>query len=333
MKPGGKARTVRPESAQAETAVADAARAGEFAPDPRLLAAMRRLELTARQVVAEAASGLHPGRRPGAAREFSQYRAYQAGDDPRRIDWKLLARSDRYYLREGELDTRVTMEVVLDATESMQHRGAGGAPSKFEVARSLAAAFGWLAEMQGDGLSLHVVARGAVESIATAGRRQPFRRLVHALSSAEPSGRWPADPRVLGRAVRRSERSAGSTATGTVAHVTIVLTDGHESDGEIRTALAPLRGPRHEVLFLCLVSPDERDFPYRGATRFTEWETGRTLDADAAAVRAAFLAAADKARAAWRRLWGGEHFGYLEVMTDQRLDRVVRAYLRRRAAR
>src|SRR4051812_22770 len=90
--------------------------------DPRLLAATQGLTLTARRLVAGAIAGLHASRRPGIAREFSQYRAYQAGDEPRHIDWKLFARSDRYFLRESEIDTRVAITLVLDATASMQHR-------------------------------------------------------------------------------------------------------------------------------------------------------------------------------------------------------------------
>jgi uncharacterized protein (DUF58 family) len=310
-----------------------------FAPfdavlDPQLLAATRGLALTARQLVAGAMAGLHASRRPGVAREFSQYRAYQPGDEPRRIDWKLFARSDRYFLRESEVDTRVTLSVVLDATGSMQHpSGAAGTPPKFELARSMAAALAFLAENQGDDITLHVVSRGDVTSVITAGHRQPFRRMIHALANVKPEGRWPAARMQLAHAFRRTELEAASSGPGTTARVTIVLTDGHEPGGEIRAALAPLRARNHELLLFHFIARDEREFPYCGLVRFEEWETGRTLEADATAVRATSLAAQEREREQWSRAWGADRFDYFAVMTDEAMAQALRIFLRRRARR
>lgn len=302
--------------------------------DPRLLAATQGLTLTARRLVAGAIAGLHASQRPGLTREFSQYRAYQPGDEPRHIDWKLFARSDRYFLREGEIDTRVAVSLVLDATASMQHTGpAAGAPRKFDVARSVTAALAHLAENQGDAPALHLVADGEVSSVLTSGRRQPFQQIVHALARTEPSGRWPVAPARLTQALRHAEVAGTSAGPGTTARLTVVLTDGHEHAGEIRAALAPLRARQHEVLFFHFVARDERDFPYRGPVQFEEWETGRVLEADATVARGAYLAAAQRDREAWSRAWGNESFDYLELVTDESPERGLRAYLRRRLGR
>ena len=94
--------------------------------DPRLLAATRGLTLAARRLAAGVLPGLHASRQAGLAREFSQYRAYQPGDDPRHVDWKLFARSDRYYVRESEVETALTVRVLLDATASMRHADTTG---------------------------------------------------------------------------------------------------------------------------------------------------------------------------------------------------------------
>jgi uncharacterized protein (DUF58 family) len=302
--------------------------------DPRLLAATQGLALTARRLAAGAIAGLHVSRRPGHAREFSQYRAYQPGDEPRQIDWKLFARSDRYYLRESEVDARVAINLVLDATASMQHPGGpSDAPRKFDLARSLAAALAFLAGNQGDEVTLHVVRNGLVSSHSTGGHRQPFRRIVHALAPLEPAGRWPADRTRLTQAFRRAELEAASSGPAATARISVVLTDGHEPGGEIRAALAPLRARQHELLFFHFVSRDEREFPYRGPVRFEEWETGRTLEADATAVRMTYLAAAQRERESWSRVWGDDRFDYLTLMTDGDLAQGLRSYLRRRARR
>ena len=88
----------------------------------RTLALVRDLELAARIAVDGTMLGRHTSRRAGAGLEFSQYRSYQPGDDPRRIDWKLLGRSDRYFVREAEAETSLTVRLLLDATGSMLNR-------------------------------------------------------------------------------------------------------------------------------------------------------------------------------------------------------------------
>ncbi|PAW67258.1 MAG: hypothetical protein B9S34_05900 [Opitutia bacterium Tous-C1TDCM] len=307
--------------------------AGVIEPDPRLRAALHGLALTARQLVAGAVAGLHPSRRPGSAREFSQYRAYQPGDEPRRIDWKLFARSDRYFLRESDVDTRVAVDLVVDATASMRHRGPAAAAEKFAAARALAAALGFLAETQGDPVSLHLVGDGAVRSLATAGRRAPGDVILRTLARAVPAGRWPADPAALTTALRKTEHDGASAGPGTTARLTVVITDGHQPDGEIRAALRPLRVRRHEVILLRLVARDETEFPHRGQVRFEEWETGRFLEAEAGAMRRRLLEAAAAERAAWRREWDGERFETVELDPDGALEKGLRACLRRRMER
>lgn len=302
--------------------------------DPRLLGATKGLALTARRLVSGALTGQHASRRPGLAREFSQYRAYQPGDEPRQIDWKLFARSDRYFLRESDVDSRVAVSLVLDATESMQHTGeSADAPRKFDRARALTAALALLAENQGDDVSLHCVSREVISTSLTAGHRHPFHRIIHTLAQLEPAGRWPDERMRLAQSFRRAEIEAASCGPAETPRVTIVMTDGHEHGGEIRAALAPLRARRHEVLFFHFVSPDERDFPFRGPVRFEEWETGRSLEADATTVRAAYLAAAQREREAWSRAWSDDRFDYITVMTDDDLAKGLRSFLRRRMQR
>ncbi|MEJ7662800.1 MAG: DUF58 domain-containing protein [Hymenobacter sp.] len=88
--------------------------------------------------------------------EFSQYRPYQPGDDLRRLDWRLAARSDRYYLRESEVDTSLVVNLVLDASASMNHRDDNGL-TKLDYARLLLAALAYLAQKQGDAVGLTIL--------------------------------------------------------------------------------------------------------------------------------------------------------------------------------
>lgn len=302
--------------------------------DPRVVAATRNLELLARQLVAGVLPGMHASRQPGLAREFSQYRAYQPGDDPRHLDWKLYARSDRYFLRESEIETVVTIRVLLDATASMQQADSTGPTAgvrKFDLARATAAAFAWMAQAQGDPIGLHAVTGGELVSVPPGQHRQPFERIVRTLEKIEPAGIWPADPRILASALLSGPR-AGGDADAT-REITIVLTDGHEQSNEIRAAIAPLRARRHEVLLLHFIGRVEIEFPFHGPVRFEDWETGDVLETDADAARSSFLAAREEHVREWRRGLEGQRFHYLPLRTDEPLDRALRGYLLQRRRR
>ena len=301
--------------------------------DPRVLTATRGLRLAAMQIVAGVLPGIQVSRQPGLSREFSQYRAYQPGDEPRHIDWKLFARSDRYYLRESEIQTAVTLRIVLDATESMRHAdtvGAGAGVRKIDIARVLAAALSFIGQRQGDPVGLHIVSSDSVASIQPGERRQPFERIIHALEELEPAGQWPRAGRELAAAMW--SRASFATPPGTTREMTIVLTDGHEHGDEIRSALAPLRS-RHEVLFIHLLGGDELAFPFIGPVRFEAWETGEVFETDASSARAIWLENQERQIAEWRRFWQGRVFDYVQIRTDEPLDRVLRAFLRRRMKR
>ena len=303
--------------------------------DPRVLNATRGLRLAAMQIVAGVLPGLQTSRQPGLSQEFSQYRAYMPGDEPQHIDWKLFARSDRYYIRESEIETAVTIRIILDATASMQHADTSGASAgvrKFDIARVLAAAFAYLAQSQGDPVGLHAISDGAVTLVQPGQRRQPFERIVHALENLEAEGQWPQTVRELSAAVAARGGSVPSP-TGTTRELSIVLTDGFEESAEIRDALGALRARQHEVLFLHLLGRDEIEFPFSGPVRFEDWETGDVFETDAATARAAWLENLQRSLDEWRTGWDAKRFDYVQIRTDEPLDRALRTYLMRRMKR
>jgi uncharacterized protein (DUF58 family) len=240
------------------------------------LALVRDLELAARMVVDGMMLGRHTSRRAGAGLEFSQYRSYQPGDDLRRIDWKLLGRSDRYFVREAETETSITVRLLLDATGSMAHEENG--VSKLEYARFLAAALALLAHRQGDAVGLYLLSDGRAVTLPP--RREPsqLHRLLHQLERVQPAGRWPVWS-ALERAI------APDAARG----LTIFIGDFHERSDEIRGAVKRLAGARHEVICFQILGDIEREFAYQGTVTLEELETGRRLDLVAERSREAAL--------------------------------------------
>ncbi len=300
--------------------------------DPHLLASTRGLSLAARQLATGLLPGLHASRRTGLAREFSQYRAYQPGDDPRHVDWKLYARSDRYFVRESDVETALTLRVVLDATASMSQTdtiGPNTGHRKFDSARLLAAALAYLGQAQGDHVGLHAVVGDRVVSVPPGQQRQPFERIIRTLERLEPAGRWPADPRPLHAALLADSRSSADAQT---REIVVVLTDGHEHGEEMRAALAPLRARRYELILFHLVGRDEIDFPFHGPIRFEDLETGEVLETDADAARPAILAGQEAHLQSWRNAWGGDgRFEYQRFRLDEPLDPALRSYLLHRS--
>jgi len=238
----------------------------------RTLALVRDLELAARTVTQGMLVGRHPSRRIGAGLEFSQFRSYQPGDDLRRVDWKLLARSDRLFVREAESETSVTVRLLLDATGSMAHEEAGIA--KFDYARYLAAAIALLADRQGDALGLYLVQDDTVDVIRPRRDARQLSRALHALEQATPSGRWPAWPTL--------ERALAPDGGG---GITLLIGDLHQQAAELDEALRHLSAARHELAVFQVLGAMEHRTGYDGPVTLEDLETGRQVDLDAESAR------------------------------------------------
>ena len=117
--------------------------------DPTVLARIGRLDLVARAVVDGFLGGLHRSPTFGSTTDFAEHRNYIPGDDPRRVDWRLWARTDRLHVKEYEADTNTAVSVLMDVSASMGFAGPGRV-SKLDYARFLAASILWLARKQRD---------------------------------------------------------------------------------------------------------------------------------------------------------------------------------------
>ena len=281
---------------------------------PSALAAVRDLPLVARTVVDGFMYGAHQSRMPGAGLEFSQYRSYQAGDDLRRVDWKLYGRSDRYFVRESEIETSLTLRLVLDASGSMAH--AEGAMSKFDYCRFLAASLALLAHRQGDAVGLYALNDGTLRSVRPGRGQAQLHRLMHELERIEPAGAWPAWDGV--------ERAL---AVGGGRGITVVLSDLHERAAEIRETVLRLAARRHEVIVMHVVGRAELGLDYGGPVELEELETGRVIEVDPATERAAYTAALIADFAALRREFEGRRIEYARFVLDEPLDAALRAFL------
>ena len=284
---------------------------------PELLHGLRNLSLAARQAAEGFLNGAHASRRHGAGMEFSQYRPYQPGDDLRRLDWRLAARSDRYYLRESEIDTSLTVHLLLDASASMNHRDDNGI-SKLDYARLLLGALAYLATQQGDAVGLTILRPGGLRHLAPRADARQLPRIYHALETAEAAGRFPAAETLAPLTARRQRA------------LTVCVSDLYEEGQEINAFLTRLRATSGEVLLLHLMAHNELNFGYVGAVTFRDLETGQTLQIDTTTQRATYQQQLQQ----WLHDTGQnarrQGFDYHLLDTSQPLDAAMREFLRRR---
>lgn len=227
-----------------------------------LVAHAADLDLVIRHVLAGLGHGIHAGRERGAGVEFSEYRAYAPGDEWRRVDWKLLARADRYFVREAERDSHVAVWLVLDATASMVEpsRSVEGL-DKIAYARLMLGCVAAVAQRQGDAFGLVVLTDGKVRyTPASRGPRQ-LQRVLAQLSSAQPSGELP-DSDAL-RAGLHFVRSPS---------VVCVASDFLDWPSPLSEALVRLRSMRHDVRALCLHTQAEADASFASGPAYRDPE-------------------------------------------------------------
>lgn len=276
------------------------------APDalipPELRARLKDLRLIARHPSSAQGFGLQSSRNRGTGMEFAQYRAYEPGDEPRLIDWKLLARSDRYYVREAERDSPLTVWLLIDATASMgqsDHTRPGW--SRLSAARVLAACVIELALRQGDRFGVAIIDGDGVHLIAAAAGTRHRDRCVLGLQRARARGAWPAP-------------AQWAPLWQHIAANALVLMLSDTFDPACVAVAERLATARREVLSLQLLTAEERDFPFRGGCVFRDPETGAELRADGEAVRTEFLARFNTARtelSARLARAGIRHLGYV----------------------
>lgn len=287
---------------------------------PEEIARISRLELRARRVVEGFVSGLHRSPWFGQSLEFVQHREYVAGDDLRRIDWKLWSRSDRYYLKQYEEDTNVRVVLVVDGSESMQF--ASGALSKFDYARTVAAAFAMLTLRQHDSVGVSVFDSAVRAQVPASSRNNHLQAVLAGLETQTAGGKtdiYGVLKRVNESLVRRS--------------IVVLMSDFFCPRDELFRGLTMLRQRGHEVIAMHIMDDEELEFRYSGTLRFEGLEESGKLTCDPAALRSGYLQALEKFLDAIRRRCAGSAVDYKLIRTSENLDAALAQVLMQRQMR
>ena len=244
--------------------------------DPKALLAIRNLELRARTVVEGFWHGIHRSPYHGFSVEFTEYRPYAQGDDPRYLDWRLVARTDRYFIKKFEDETNLRCSLLVDGSRSMNF-GSGGY-TKADYARTLAATLAYFLSHQGDATGLLTFDEQVREYLPARNRPGHLRHLMLALEKpAHGSSTDVAAPlRRIAELVRKRS-------------LIVLISDLLAPIESLATSLALLTASRHEVVVFQVFDPAERTFDFDQAARFLDMESGRDLFLDPSLARAEYV--------------------------------------------
>ena len=287
---------------------------------PSVLAAIGRLDLIARTVVEGFLAGLHRSPYRGISQEFAAHRPYIAGDDARRVDWRVYARTDRLYVKEFEEETNAPVRLLLDTSASLKY--APRDVSKLDYARYLAAAVAYLAIRQNDRVGLVCFDTEARERTPARGGQRHLHGILAALERVSASGQTRIGPLILREAGQWKRRG-----------LIVLVSDLYDAPEEIVEAAVRLRRVGHELIVFHLLDRAERFIEHCGTREFRDLETGEVLLADADRVRRSYVARMDEMRAFFLREFTRAGADYAELDTAEPLDKALAVYLRRRKAK
>ena len=230
--------------------------------DPKVLARIGNLELVARSVVDGFINGLHRTSVFGASVDFAEHRGYVAGDDIRRVDWRLFARTDRYYIKEYEADSNANFSVLMDVSRSMGF-GSGGV-SKLEYAKMLAACLTYLVHRQRDRVGLIAFDNDIVDHVPPSAKH--METVLHVLDRLKPSR-----PGSLKAPLHKMAEHFGRRG------LLVLISDLYEEPDAILEAIGPLRFRGSEVIVFHVLDEAELEFNFDDASSFEDLESGEQI--------------------------------------------------------
>jgi uncharacterized protein (DUF58 family) len=286
----------------------------------KALMAIRNLEMRARVVVEGFWNGLHRSPYHGFSVEFTEYRPYSQGEDTRYIDWRLYARSDRYYVKKFEDETNLRCHLLVDQSRSMTYGSVGF--SKSDYARTLAATLAWFLNKQGDAVGLFTFDEQVRDYFPARHRHGHLRQLMLALER-KPEGKQTD----LGDPLRRVAQLARKRG------VIVLISDLLAPADELERHLARLTAAGHELVVFQVLDPNELAFDFHSPMLFEDVESGRDYYIDPDMARADYQrrlqAHSAEIEAVCRKVGCAFH----RVLTSRPLDLALVDFLRSRAGR
>ncbi|MEX1097480.1 MAG: DUF58 domain-containing protein [Planctomycetales bacterium] len=290
--------------------------------DPRVLSRIKGYELRSRRLVESFMAGMHKSKLLGISTEFAQHRQYVPGDETKHLDWKVYAKTDRYYVKQYEAETNMQVVFLLDASNSMFFRSDEAAMSKFDYAATVLASMSYLLMQQKDAFGLALYDEKVRTFLPPKGSHTHFRNLTDVLDKTTAGPETDLADVCLTIAPQLKRRS-----------LIIVISDFITDLDRLGLGLGQISFGGHDMVLFHVEDPLERDFHFAGQTIFIGKENEGRLLCEPRDLRNAYLKSRRKHLGNVRRT--ALQFGYEveDLPTDARLDESLSKFLATRLAK
>src|SRR5919205_87976 len=280
--------------------------------DPKILARIGSLDLLARTVVDGFINGLHRAPYFGASIDFAEHRGYVPGDDIRRVDWRLYARTDKYFVKQYEADTNTNFTVLFDISKSMSF--ASGGVSKLEYGAFLAACLGYLATRQRDRVGILTFDDDIVTHVPPSAKH--FNQVLHTLdrAKAQRPGHLTAPLHKMSEHFRRRG-------------ILLLISDFYDEPDAILEAIKPLRFLGNDMIVFHVLDPQEITFDYDDASTFEDLESGEQIPVVPQSFRAQYRQMIQDHINGLQTRFSEQRIDYALLDTSEPLDRALFSYL------
>ncbi len=280
--------------------------------DPVVLARIGNLELVARHVVDGFINGMHRSPYFGASVDFAEHRGYVAGDDIRRVDWRLYARTDRFYIKEYEADTNANFSVILDSSKSMGFGSRG--VTKLDYAKMLAGCLTYLVHRQRDRVGLIAFDSDIVAHVPPSAKHMNV--VLHTLDRLTPSA-----PGSLRAPLHKMAEHFGRRG------LLVLISDLYEEPDAVLEAVGPLRFRGNDIIVFHLLDPAELDFSFDAPSSFEDLETGEQIPVVPEALAEQYRGLVRAHIDGLTERFSGSRIDYTLVNTSAPLDHALFSYL------
>jgi uncharacterized protein (DUF58 family) len=279
--------------------------------DPAVLAKIGNLEFVARSVVDGVINGSHRSPYFGASVDFAEHRGYVPGDDIRRVDWRVFARTDKYYIKEFEADSNANFSVLLDVSKSMAF---GSKITKLDYGKTLAACLTYLVSKQRDRVGMVTFDEDVIDHVPPSAKHVDV--VLHTLDRVQAKR-----PGRLGPPLRKLAEHFGRRG------IVVVVSDFYEEPDEILDAVSLIRFRGNDVILFHILDPAEIDFTFDDASSFEDLESGEQLPVVPDALREQYRAMIREHIAALTSKSAAQRVDYNLLNTSQPLDYALFNYM------
>jgi uncharacterized protein (DUF58 family) len=282
--------------------------------DPKILARIGNLDLLARNVVDGFINGLHRAPYFGASIDFAEHRGYVAGDDIRRVDWRLFARTDRFYVKQYEADTNTNLTILFDISKSMNFSSTADGVSKLEYGSFLAACLAYLAQKQRDRVGIITFDSEIVTHVPASAKH--FNVVLHTLdrAKAERPGHLSQPLKLMAEHFKRRG-------------ILLLISDFYDEPDDILEAVKPLRFLGNDLIVFHVLDPREVDFEYDDASTFEDLETTDQMPVVPQSFREQYRAMINDHVNTLQARFSEQRIDYALLNTQEPLDRALFSYL------